>query len=219
MAAVPRNGIVYCEDGEDDDVTTILCARARIRMDKLNDSKRPRPDIHDISLNTGTRVLLRRVYFLNEEKSRYVSVGFYPSENYRVLAEFSGPRIVPITLTEQHVKTLMEHLPALCEAMHRGELYTCKDGPFRLRSCKTHNNARMYRDRKCISFKLTDLRYMMNILPMVQAQQAQYILAQTDVTAFAVAALGSIEFIEPPHTTAGLIPYGQLFNELKVQLI
>ncbi len=46
----------------------------------------------------------------------------------------------------------------------------------------------------------------MNILHVVQAQQAQYILAQTDVTAFAVAALGSIEFIEPPHTTAGLIP-------------
>ena len=148
-----------------------------------------------------------------------MSCRLLPIRKLPVLAEFAGRRIVPITLTEQHVKTLMEHLPALCEAMHRGELYTCKDGPFRLRSCKTHNNARMYRDRKCISFKLTDLRYMMNILPMVQAQQAQYILAQTDVTAFAVAALGSIEFIEPPHTTAGLIPYGQLFDELKVQLI
>ena len=112
----------------------------------------------------------------------------------------------------------MEHLPTLCEAMHRGELYTCKDDSFRLRSCKTHNNARMYRDRNCVSSKLTDLRYMMNILHMVQAQQAQYILAQTDVTAFAIAALGSIEFVEPPHTTAGLIPYGQLFDEHKVQL-
>ena len=59
----------------------------------------------------------------------------------------------------------------------------------------------------------------MNVLRMVQFQQAQYILAQTDVTAFVIAALGSIDFVEPPHTTAGLIPYGQLFNELKVQLI
>ena len=54
---------------------------------------------------------------------------------------------------------------------------------------------------------------------MVQAQQSQYILAQRDVTAFAIAALVSIEFVETPHTTAGLIPYGQLFDELKVQLI
>ena len=47
---------------------------------------------------------------------------------------------------------------------------------------------------------------------MVQAQQTQYILAETEVTAFAVAALVPIEFIKPPHTTAGLIPYGQLFD-------
>ena len=124
MAAVQRNGIDYCEDGEDDDITTLIRARARIRMDKLNDSTRPSPDIHDISLNTGTRVLLRRVYFLNEERTRYISVGFYPSKNYQVLAEFGGPRIVSITQTEQHVKTLMEHLTALCEAKNRGKLYT-----------------------------------------------------------------------------------------------
>ena len=80
----------------------------------------------------------------------------------------------------------MEHLPALCEAMNRGKLYTCKDGPFRLRSGKIHNNA-----RKCVSFKLTNLRYMINMLHMVQAQEAQYMLAETDVMAFVVAALGS----------------------------
>jgi hypothetical protein len=60
---------------------------------------------------------------------------------------------------------------------------------------------------------------MMNMLHMVKAQQAQYIVAQTDVMAFAIAALGTIKFVEPPHTTAGLIPYVQLSDELKVQLI
>ena len=54
---------------------------------------------------------------------------------------------------------------------------------------------------------------------MFHAQQSQYILAQVDVMAFAFAALVSIEFVEPPHTTAGLIPYGQLFDELKIRLI
>ena len=33
---------------------------------------------------------------------------------------------------------------------------------------------------------------MMNMLHMVQAQEAQYMLAETDVMAFVVAALGSI---------------------------
>ena len=56
--------------------------------------------------------------------------------------------------------------------MERGELYTCKDGPFRLGSMKTHNNARMYRDRKCVSSKLTDLRYMLNMFYIVHAEQS-----------------------------------------------
>jgi hypothetical protein len=47
--------------------------------------------------------LLRHVYFLNTEKTRYMSVGFYPAHYYRVLTEFGGPRIAPITITEQHL--------------------------------------------------------------------------------------------------------------------
>ena len=98
-------------------------------------------------------------------------------------------------------------------------LYTCKDVPFRLLSSKTNNCARMYRDKKCVSFTLNDLCYMKNLLHMVQGQHSQYILAQTDIMAFVFAAVGYIEFVEPPHTTAGLIPYGQLFDELKLRLI
>ena len=106
---------------------------------------------------------LRRLFFFNEENSRYVSVGFYPANNYEDLAEFGCLRIARITLTEQHVKTLVEHLPALCEALYRGEHYACKYGPFRLQSSGTHRTGTMYRHKKCVSFKLVDLRYMMNI--------------------------------------------------------
>ena len=61
--------------------------------------------------------LLRRVYFLTEERTCYVSMGFYPSNNYQVLVEFGGPRIVPIRLAEHHFRTLMEALSALCDSM------------------------------------------------------------------------------------------------------
>ena len=57
------------------------------------------------------------------------------------------PMIAPITLTEKHVRTLMENQPALCDDMHRCELYTCKDVPFLLWSFKTHNCARVYREK------------------------------------------------------------------------
>jgi hypothetical protein len=64
-----------------------------------------------------TCVLLRRVFFLNVEKSRYVSVGFYPAHDYLLFVEFGGSGFQPITLTEQRVTTLTEHLPKLFKAM------------------------------------------------------------------------------------------------------
>ena len=218
MAVVPRNGIVYCDDGEDDDITTLQPKRARICMDKRMAYKGPSTALKDIVASIDPKALQRRVYFLNEARTRYVSEGFYPADDYHVLAEFGGPRITPINHTEQHVRRLIQILPALCDAMHRGELYTCKEGPFRLRSFKTHNCARLYRDKKCVRFTLNDLCYMKNILHMVQAQRSQYILGQADVMAYVFAALDSIEFVEPPHTTAGLISYSQLFDELKIRL-
>ena len=72
---------------------------------------------------------------------------------------------------------------------------------------------------RSVSFTLTDLRYLMAMLHTVQDQLSQYILAQADVIELAFAALSIIEFVEPPRPTAGLIPYGQLFAELKLRLI
>ena len=103
--------------------------------------------------------------------------------------------------------------------MCRGEHYMCKDDLFRLQSAGTYTAARMYRDKKFVNFKLADLRYMMNMLNFVQVQQTKYILAQNYVMAYAVVALGSIEFVEPPHTATSLILYDLLFDELKTLLI
>ena len=188
MPRVPRKSLVFGEDDEDD---TIAFAHKRFHQDQFIDSKRPHPNLDDICSTTDTiRVLLRRALFLNEEKGRYLSVGFYAEDKYQVLAEFGGPRIAPITLTEQHVKSLVEHLPALREAMYRCEHYTSKDRPSLLQSGGANATARIYRDKKCVSFNLADLCYMLTMLPFVQVQQTQYILAQNDVMTFAIAALG-----------------------------
>jgi hypothetical protein len=77
----------------------------------------------------------------------------------------------------------------------------------------------MYQDMRFVIFKLADLRYMMNMLHFVQFQQTKYIIARNDIMTYAVAVLGSIEFVEPHSTACCLIPYGQLFVELKTLLI
>ena len=107
-AAVPRNGVVYCENGDADNFNTFILKWARVCMDKRIDSARWPVSVQDVFARTDATILLRRVYFLNDEWTRYVSVGFYPTDNYQVLGEVGGPRIAPINLNEHHVKTLLE---------------------------------------------------------------------------------------------------------------
>jgi hypothetical protein len=61
------------------------------------------------------RVLLWRVYFMNNQKSKYVTVGFYPTRNYELCVEFGAPRRTPVVLTSYYLSTLSQHLPKLCE--------------------------------------------------------------------------------------------------------
>ena len=66
--------------------TPLILKRARVCENKLLNSAQPTVTVQDVLVRTDARVLLRRVYFRNEKRSRYVSVGFYPSDNYQVLS-------------------------------------------------------------------------------------------------------------------------------------
>jgi hypothetical protein len=60
---------------------------------------------------------LRRIFFIDSDRTIYVSVGYYPARSYAVFVEFGGSRVKPIALTEANVRTLAEHIPTLCEKM------------------------------------------------------------------------------------------------------
>jgi len=68
------------------------------------------------------RVLLRRLFFINEDRTKYVSVGFYHARNYLPLVEFGflrragGPKT--LILSDEHVDSLAETLPTLREDVY-----------------------------------------------------------------------------------------------------
>jgi hypothetical protein len=78
----------------------------------------------------------------------------------------------------------------------------------------------MYQNKRFVTFKRDDLRYLMNMLHLVQVHQTKYILARDDVRTYAIAALGSAEFVEPNPAAIStcLIPYDQMFDEIKMPL-
>ena len=80
------------------------------------------------------RVLLRRVFFMDPHKTRYISVGYYPSRNYQTLVEIGTPKQHPILLSDHHVTTLAEHLTTHVDSLWRDEFYDVRDGEFSIHS-------------------------------------------------------------------------------------
>ena len=71
------------------------------------------------------RVLLRRLFFINENRNKYVSVGFYPIRDCLPLVEFGvvrrdgGPKT--LILSDEQVDAMAEDLPMLCDVICSGK--------------------------------------------------------------------------------------------------
>jgi len=161
------------------------------------------------------RVFLRRVFFINEDKTRYVSVGFYPSRNYQPLVEFGGPKVKPIILADQHVAAMAECQPRICESMCGNAQYGYSDGAFRLNTTGNTKVARLYYGKEHITLKFQELRHLLYTFSVVQNQMNSFISALPDVITYMISALNSSTYIEPSPTASKHILYPQLFEELK----
>ena len=99
------------------------------------------------------RVLLRSLFFINEDRTKYVSVGFYPARDYLPLGEFgvvrSGGGPKTLILSDEHVDALAETLNTLRD-MCIGETSVvgrrCESGVFRLVCTRSRRTAHLYVD-------------------------------------------------------------------------
>ena len=94
------------------------------------------------------------------------------------MVEIGSPKSTPIVLTDKHVKTFSEHLPAQIDALWRGDFYNVMDGEFAIHSASPFNTAILTmgkkKNRKSVFIKLNDLRYLAYIFPMVENQLLKY---------------------------------------------
>ena len=132
-----------------------------------------------------TSVLLRRVFFLDPDKTRYISIGYYPSRNYQPLVEIGSPKQHPVQLTDHHVSTLADHLAGQVDALWRDEFYTVRDADFAMHSATPYKTAILTvgvkQNKKSVSLKLHELRYLSYIFLIVLNQLAKYTEAMSDV--------------------------------------
>ena len=94
-------------------------------------------------------MLLRCLFFIKEDRTKYLYVGFYPTRDYLPLVEFGvlrrggGPNT--LILSDEQVDALAETLPSLREDMCTrvaGGL-GCEIGAFRLDVSRSRRTARL----------------------------------------------------------------------------
>jgi hypothetical protein len=121
------------------------------------------------------------VFFLNRDRTKYVSVGFYPALDYQPLVEFGGSQNKPIFIATDVAESLAQHLPRMCNSMCGNERHAFREGLFRLTTIGTLEAARMHYDKHYLHFKLAELQYLNKIFPIVNNQLKAYAKATPDV--------------------------------------
>jgi len=117
------------------------------------------------------------------------------------------------------VATLADHLAGQVDALWRDDFYTVRDGDFSMHSATPYMTAILAlgakQNKKSVSLKLQELRYLSYIFPVVQHQLARYLDAMGDVMTYVISALNSTTFVAPPLSANKNILYFQLFEEVK----
>jgi len=151
------------------------------------------------------RALLRRVFFLNDDRSKYVSVAFHPAQGYTALVEFGSAKNVPMRLTEQQFTMLMDHIQGFLTALCADEYYrTGVQDNFSIVTGGSYKTVFMHlglgKQRKLFVFKMHELQYLNSIMHIITNQLERYSGAMMDVMTYSISALTSSEYIEPqPH--------------------
>jgi hypothetical protein len=129
-------------------------------------------------------------FFINEDRTYYVSVGFYPARDYLPLVEFGvlrssgGPKT--LIIIDEQVDALAETLSTLREDMCNGGAggCSCESGAIRLDVTRSRRTARLYVDSQFISLTLQGIEYLSRTFNIVQQRLRDYIMALQDVLPF-----------------------------------
>ena len=130
--------IMYEEDGRNVDLPDPTSVPAPL----------PEPDtcmdMVSTVLANPNRAVLRRVFFIAEDKSKFVSVAYFPARGYQPLAEFGGAKKLPLLLDIQQLQILAENIASLCNALSANEHFSKKDGDLKMNTTGSYRIARVY---------------------------------------------------------------------------
>jgi len=160
------------------------------------------------------------MFFINEDKTKYVSVGFYPAREYQPLVKFGAIRrggSKSLILFDDQVAALADCLPAIRDSMCVGGdrvVIKCERGKFRLHTPKRHRSSRLFVGTEYISLTQPDIDYLLRVFPILLQHLRDYIMALPDALSYVTSSLASTSFVEPQDNASTIIDYPHLYEEL-----
>jgi len=159
------------------------------------------------------------MFFINEDKTKYMSVGLYRARDYQPLVEFGAIRrggSKSLILTDEQFASLADFLPAIRDSMCVGEhrVTKCESGKFRLHTRKTHGSAKLFVGTEYISLTQPDMENLVRVFHILQLQLRNYIIALPDVLSYVTPSLASTSYIELQHNASRNKDYPHLYEEL-----
>jgi len=160
------------------------------------------------------------MFFINDDKTNYVSVGYYPARDYQPLVEFGAIRrggSKYLILADEQVAALADCLPSIRDTMCVGGdrvVIKFESGNFRLHTPRRHGSARQFVGTEYISLTQPDMDYLVRVFHIIQQQLRYYISAMPDVLSYVTSSLASTTFVEPPPNASTFINYPRLYEEL-----
>jgi len=144
-------------------------------------------------------VLVRRLFFINSNKTKYVSVGFYPAREFQPLVGFGAirrRRSKIILFTEKHIYMLAQCLPkmlvSICNGFRAAFFVRCESGAFRLSPPRNYGSARLYFRTQYISLMKIALQYLARMFHVVQQKLSDDALALPDVLSCVASSINSV---------------------------
>jgi len=151
------------------------------------------------------------MFFINEDKTKYRSVGYYPARDYQPLVEFGAIRrggSKSLILGDEQVAAMSDCLLAIRVSMCvDGDrvVFKCESGNFRLHTPRRHGSARLFVGTEYISLTQPDMDYLVRVFPIMQQQLRDYIIAMPDVLYYVTSSLTSSIYVEPPPNASTFI--------------
>jgi hypothetical protein len=147
----------------------------------------------------------RRIYFLNKDRSRFISIGYYPDRKYEPYVEIGGVKC-GVTLSAYYFTSLVNHLPKLAEKLSKNQAYRCDEKTFHF-VYWTENVVSRFNVMVCsyLSEKMTLISYYLIRLYFFINLDAMY-LPQS----YAAKCTNSSSFVHPGDSVSQYVLYDEI---------